>query len=271
MVIAGQSGTPIDVSYTSHLPETYPDWIPVDTRLTPLGNEVRTMAHLHGGFVAADSDGNPAVTPDGFGHGQTQHVHYTNAAPRNAGLAALVPRSRLRHHAAGRVRRPRRRLPPARRARHRHRAQPDRRSRRSLRHPARDPGPPVQARREVPVPGQRHPGHRLDRRVLRRSHAGQRQGVAVPARRAADVPIPDPERMQCADHEPAPRRPATVADRRRGRALRPARALAAAGPGVGGARGRPGRLPRAGWPDPVSEEQHARGTGVHPGPAPAGP
>ena len=81
MVIAGQSGTPIDVSYTSHLPETYPDWIPVDTRLTPLGNEVRTMAHLHGGFVAADSDGNPAVTPDGFGHGQTQHVHYTNALP----------------------------------------------------------------------------------------------------------------------------------------------------------------------------------------------
>ena len=42
---------------------TYPSWIPVDTRLTPLGNQVRLMTHLHGGFVAADSDGNPAVTP----------------------------------------------------------------------------------------------------------------------------------------------------------------------------------------------------------------
>ena len=41
-----------------------PGWLPVDTRLTPLGNEVRLMTHLHGGFVAADSDGNPAVTPE---------------------------------------------------------------------------------------------------------------------------------------------------------------------------------------------------------------
>ena len=49
MVVAGQSGTPLDLSFTSHLPETYPDWIPVDTRLTPLGRQVRTMAHLHGG------------------------------------------------------------------------------------------------------------------------------------------------------------------------------------------------------------------------------
>ena len=40
------------------------------------------MAHLHGGFVAADSDGNPAVTPDGFGPGETQHVHYTNQLPQ---------------------------------------------------------------------------------------------------------------------------------------------------------------------------------------------
>jgi len=40
------------------------------------------MTHLHGGFVAASSDGNPAVTPDGFGHGQTQSVHYTNQQPQ---------------------------------------------------------------------------------------------------------------------------------------------------------------------------------------------
>ena len=82
MVVAGQSGTPLDVSFTSMLPETYPDWIPVDTRLTPLGKQVRTMAHLHGGFVAADSDGNPAITPDGFGPGETQRVHYTNQLPQ---------------------------------------------------------------------------------------------------------------------------------------------------------------------------------------------
>ena len=37
MVIVGQSGTPLTVSYTNGLPETYPDWIPVDTRLTPFG------------------------------------------------------------------------------------------------------------------------------------------------------------------------------------------------------------------------------------------
>ena len=52
MALVAQSGTPLDVSYTSLLPEIYPDWIPVDTRLTPLGKQVRTMAHLHGGFVA---------------------------------------------------------------------------------------------------------------------------------------------------------------------------------------------------------------------------
>ncbi len=82
MAVVAQSGTPIDVSFKNNLPVTYPDWIPVDTRLTPDGNEVRLMTHLHGGFVAAASDGNPAVTPDGFGHGDTQIVHYTNQQPQ---------------------------------------------------------------------------------------------------------------------------------------------------------------------------------------------
>jgi spore coat protein A len=82
MAVVAQSGTPITVSYTNGLPETYPSWLPVDTRLTPLGNEVRLMTHLHGGFVAADSDGNPAVTPNGFGHGETQSVFYTNQPPQ---------------------------------------------------------------------------------------------------------------------------------------------------------------------------------------------
>jgi spore coat protein A len=82
MAVVAHSGTPLQVSFTNGLPETYPSWIPVDTRLTPLGNEVRLMTHLHGGFVAADSDGNPAVTPNGFGHGDTQTVFYTNQQPQ---------------------------------------------------------------------------------------------------------------------------------------------------------------------------------------------
>jgi len=82
MAVVARTGTPLSVSYTNDLPETYPSWIPVDTRLTPLGNEVRLMTHLHGGFVAGDSDGNPAVTPDGFGNGETQRVLYANQAPQ---------------------------------------------------------------------------------------------------------------------------------------------------------------------------------------------
>jgi spore coat protein A, manganese oxidase len=82
MAVVAQTGTPLSVSFTNALPATYPAWIPVDTRLTPLGNQVRVMTHLHGGFVAADSDGNPAVTPDGFGPGQTQTVLYPNQSPQ---------------------------------------------------------------------------------------------------------------------------------------------------------------------------------------------
>src|SRR5512133_2260314 len=82
MAVVARSGTPLQVSFTNELPETYPAWIPVDTRLTPLGNQVRLMTHLHGGFVAADSDGNPAVTPNGFGPGDTQTVVYPNQTPQ---------------------------------------------------------------------------------------------------------------------------------------------------------------------------------------------
>ncbi len=82
MAVVAQTGTPLTVDFTHALPETYPGWLPVDTRLTPLGNEVRLMTHLHGGFVAADSDGNPSVTPNGFGVGEKQTVFYTNEAPQ---------------------------------------------------------------------------------------------------------------------------------------------------------------------------------------------
>jgi spore coat protein A len=78
MALVAQKGMPLQVSFTNNLPATYPTWIPVDTRLTPLGNQVRVMTHLHEGFVAGDSDGNPAVTPNGFGHGDTQTVTYPN-------------------------------------------------------------------------------------------------------------------------------------------------------------------------------------------------
>ena len=81
MALVARSGTPINVNYTHALPFTYPDWIPVDTRLTPLGDEVRMMTHLHGAFVAGDSDGNPAITPNGFGLGETQTAHYPNEQP----------------------------------------------------------------------------------------------------------------------------------------------------------------------------------------------
>ncbi len=82
MAVVAQTGSPVAVDFTNRLPQTYPSWIPVDTRLTPLGNQVRVMTHLHGGFVAADSDGNPAITPNGFGFGQTQSVYYPNQAPQ---------------------------------------------------------------------------------------------------------------------------------------------------------------------------------------------
>src|SRR5262249_42555716 len=82
MVIIGQSGTPLTVSYTNGLPETYPEWIPVDTRLTPFGDQVRVMTHLHGGFVSAASDGNPAETPNAFGPSETQTAFYTNQLPQ---------------------------------------------------------------------------------------------------------------------------------------------------------------------------------------------
>jgi spore coat protein A, manganese oxidase len=80
MAIVAQSGTPITVQYTHALPQTYPDWLPVDTNLTPRGDQVRMLAHLHGGFVAADSDGSPAARADGFAPGETQTAFYPNEA-----------------------------------------------------------------------------------------------------------------------------------------------------------------------------------------------
>ena len=82
MVVVAQSSVPVGMTFRNELPETYPAWVPVDTRLTPHGNEVRVLTHLHGGFVAAGSDGNPAVNPNGFGHDETQTVFYPNQLPQ---------------------------------------------------------------------------------------------------------------------------------------------------------------------------------------------
>jgi spore coat protein A len=87
MAVAAQSGTPVEMTFTNNLPSVYPDWIPVDPRLTPFRNpdgspQVRVMTHLHGGFVAGGSDGNPAATPQLFQRGQTQSVRYTNQLPQ---------------------------------------------------------------------------------------------------------------------------------------------------------------------------------------------
>ena len=83
MLVFAKSGTPLTVSYTNALPDTYPAWIPLDPRLTGGSEQVRLLTHLHGGFVAADSDGNPAATPGGFGPGETQTVYYPNQPPQN--------------------------------------------------------------------------------------------------------------------------------------------------------------------------------------------
>ena len=44
------------------------------------------MTHLHGALVSGADDGNPAVTPDRFGPGETQHVHYPNDQPATSML-----------------------------------------------------------------------------------------------------------------------------------------------------------------------------------------
>jgi hypothetical protein len=35
MAVVAKTETPVDVTFTHDLPEIYPDWLPVDTRLTP--------------------------------------------------------------------------------------------------------------------------------------------------------------------------------------------------------------------------------------------
>ena len=79
--IEAKSGTPVAVNFTNGLSSTYPGWLPLDLNLVGGDPTVRTLTHLHGAFVPAASDGNPAVNMDGFMRGQTQSVSYPNAQP----------------------------------------------------------------------------------------------------------------------------------------------------------------------------------------------
>jgi spore coat protein A, manganese oxidase len=83
--IVAKSGTAVKVRYTNGLAPD--DFLRVFTnggasylQFAPFP-EVRTMTHLHGGFVAADDDGNPFAQPDAFRHGEIQSVTYPNEQP----------------------------------------------------------------------------------------------------------------------------------------------------------------------------------------------
>jgi spore coat protein A, manganese oxidase len=86
LAVVARKGTALDMTFTNNLGSSYPDWVPVDTRLTYQNSaQPRTMTHLHGGLVTAQNDGNPVIFPGGFTNGQTQPAHYPNDQ-----LAALL-------------------------------------------------------------------------------------------------------------------------------------------------------------------------------------
>ena len=220
MAVVAHSGTPLTVNFTNGLPETYPNWLPVDTRLTPLGNQVRLMTHLHGGFVAAGSDGNPAVTPNGFGPGETQSVFYTNQKPQ-------MPASLLWFHDHG-LGTTRLNVFAGLAAAYILRDEFDTGEEDN---PIGIPGgayeiPLVVQDRQFNSDGTfRYPisdieGVYVDRGVLRRCHARQRQGLAVFERRASDVPTENPERLQRTNSQPRHWRCQVLADRCRGWSVR---------------------------------------------------
>jgi spore coat protein A len=77
-----QKGVPITVSFENELPTTH--LLPVDTSFVPEEDAtVRTLTHLHGGFVAGADDGNPYDTgfEEEYRRGETQTVTYPNEQP----------------------------------------------------------------------------------------------------------------------------------------------------------------------------------------------
>src|SRR5215204_818352 len=77
-----QRGMPTTVSYENKLPTNH--LLPVDTSIIPHHDPtVRTLTHLHGGFVSAADDGNPYETEfeDEYRQGNVQTVTYPNEQP----------------------------------------------------------------------------------------------------------------------------------------------------------------------------------------------
>ena len=83
--VVAKTGVPVRVRYTNALAPN--DYLRVFTNhgsryLQFAGApEVRTMAHLHGGFVAGADDGNPYQHPSAFRTGTVQTVMYPNEQP----------------------------------------------------------------------------------------------------------------------------------------------------------------------------------------------
>jgi spore coat protein A len=76
-VIEVQKGTATSVSYVNGLPNQHMFSSEVPHYMYS-GQPVRMNTHLHGGYVAGDSDGNPYARPAEFLPGQTQTVVYPN-------------------------------------------------------------------------------------------------------------------------------------------------------------------------------------------------
>ncbi|HSI80982.1 MAG TPA: multicopper oxidase domain-containing protein [Solirubrobacterales bacterium] len=77
-----ERGTPTTVMFENRLPPTH--LVPIDASIIPDGDiSVRTLTHLHGGFVSAADDGNPYHTQleDEYRHGEVQTVTYPNEQP----------------------------------------------------------------------------------------------------------------------------------------------------------------------------------------------
>jgi spore coat protein A len=77
-----QRGTPTTVRYENRLPTSH--LLSVDSSIVPQGDPtVRTLAHLHGGFVSGADDGNPYATEfeNEFRLGEVQTVTYPNEQP----------------------------------------------------------------------------------------------------------------------------------------------------------------------------------------------
>ena len=91
MAVIARTGTPLEIGFTHDLPETYPDWLPVDTRLTPRDNEVRLMTHLHGGFVAGRQRWQPGRDARRFRTGSDAERSLPEPVAADAGVALVVP------------------------------------------------------------------------------------------------------------------------------------------------------------------------------------